>query len=465
MTNINSRYAYSRYIDLYKLAFFITQRDYKSYIINIGPPNKKLLQEYSRPFNIINISHEPLDDGQEGAHIENIYTDYVKFPTIHQDILKRSVVIATGLFSEGNKNSTYLKYLRHLAKTVDYMIVAEQEEIAIEGFRPSHQIDYKKLVSITKKYLYTGGCFGWTKSDSITKDSFVALCGNAVRSPKNLSLPKKTLLVIMTAYNEVDIIEQSIRHAVDQGADIHVVDNWSDDGTYETIQKLKNKFGAKITCERFPEKKPTTHVYKWADLLARVGVIAEKSGYDWIMHNDADELRIAPWKEVSFVDAVSYVDSLGYTAIDLTVADFRPTTEGFSVNTDPENFFTHFELLDKGGYFTQIKCWKNVGKVDLVRTGGHHAEFENQRIYPIKFFTKHYPIRSSAQGNKKIFAERKENFDPQEKKRGWHIQYDQYDAEQSFVWSPDELYAFKDGEFWEKLFIERISGIGIRAED
>ena len=63
------------------------------------------------------------------------------------------------------------------------------------------------------------------------------------------------------------------------------------------------------------------------------------------------------------------------------------------------------------------------------------------------------------------FIERKENFDPQEKKRGWHIQYDQYDAEQSFVWSPDELYAFKDGEFWEKLFIERISGIGIRAED
>jgi hypothetical protein len=161
------------------------------------------------------------------------------------------------------------------------------------------------------------------------------------------------------------------------------------------------------------------------------------------------------------VDAIGFIDRLGYNALDLTVADFRPVKDGFRQTSDIAEYLKYFELSDKGGYFTQIKCWKNTTPVDLVRTGGHHAEFEGQKIYPIKFFTKHFPIRSTNQGNKKIFQDRKKVFDRKERQKGWHIQYDEYEKEREFIWNPLDLYKMSGTELPADLVIERLSGVGI----
>ena len=43
---------------------------------------------------------------------------------------------------------------------------------------------------------------------------------------------------MLTAYNEADILESTIEALRRDGADVHVIDNWSTDGTYEIALRL-----------------------------------------------------------------------------------------------------------------------------------------------------------------------------------------------------------------------------------
>ncbi len=74
---------------------------------------------------------------------------------------------------------------------------------------------------------------------------------------------------------------------------------------------------------RFPKDGPTgTHDLH--DRLLHVEALAERSGADWILVNDADEIREAPWPRLDLRTALYQVDRAGFNAIDYTVLDFRP---------------------------------------------------------------------------------------------------------------------------------------------
>ncbi len=88
--------------------------------------------------------------------------------------------------------------------------------------------------------------------------------------------------------NEVDVIEQSIRHLLQQGvSNILVADNGSSDGTYELLQELSSTLP--LQCARddlmaFYQGSKTTNLARWA--------IAE--GAEWIVPFDADEFWFGP---------------------------------------------------------------------------------------------------------------------------------------------------------------------------
>ena len=58
--------------------------------------------------------------------------------------------------------------------------------------------------------------------------------------------------------------------------------------------------------------------------------------------------------------------------------------------------------------------------------GGHVAIIDRPKLFPIRFILKHYSVRSIEQGTKKILSERIARYSQEEKKHGWHIQYDQH---------------------------------------
>lgn len=180
------------------------------------------------------------------------------------------------------------------------------------------------------------------------------------------------------------------------------------------------------------------------------------------MHHDSDEIRAAPWPRVSFRAALYVAERAGFNAIDFTVCDFRPVDDRFMEDADPEVALPFFEFGRQSGHFVQCKAWRQpAGSVNLRASGGHEARFEGRRIFPYKFLLKHYPLRNPGQARRKIFTERQGRFSPREREAGWHIQYDQWQPDDRFLWDRGALITFDEGETHRNFLVEMISGVGI----
>ena len=68
-------------------------------------------------------------------------------------------------------------------------------------------------------------------------------------------------LAIIATYNDVDIVPQVVAKLLDDGNDVHILDNWSSDGTVEALQDLsaRRPGQASLSIERFPENGPTRY--------------------------------------------------------------------------------------------------------------------------------------------------------------------------------------------------------------
>jgi hypothetical protein len=220
-----------------------------------------------------------------------------------------------------------------------------------------------------------------------------------------------------------------------QGISVYVIDDASTDGTADELAPLMGH--GVIGVERFDGGDG----FSWERLLTRKEALARDLDGDWFLHTDADELRESPWANRNLAEAVAAVDGLGYDAIDFKVFNFPPTSNGFHKGTDLRSFFRYWEPA-KSFDQVQIKCWKKSAEIDLASTGGHHARFPWQRVFPVRFILRHYPIRSQEHGERKVFRERKVRFLDDERRRGWHVQYDGLEEGHSFLRDPKTLRVF-----------------------
>lgn len=248
------------------------------------------------------------------------------------------------------------------------------------------------------------------------------------------------IVVLMPAYNEEDIIVPCLQYLIEQGLEVYLIDNWSTDSTVELASKFLGK--GLLAIEKFPQRGPSIH-YVWEDILSRIEQLTEEIEADWFVFQDVDEIRASPWPGLSLRDAILKVDSEGFNCIDHTVLTFYPIDNDFSAGADFEAYFRHFEFSDKPGQFIEIKAWKNLGRrISLSKSAGHEVRFDGRRTYPFRFLLKHYPVRSQAHGEKKIFKERKPRWLPQERDKGWHTHYDHIYKGHSFLRRPEELELF-----------------------
>jgi hypothetical protein len=203
-----------------------------------------------------------------------------------------------------------------------------------------------------------------------------------------------------------------------------------------------------VHIERFPEDagfpERNRQEMVWRDILRRVQEVAHQVPADWYMFTNADEFREAPWPRTTLADAFRETDDLGYNAVKFQLFDFRPTDDRFVPGADPRR---QLRLYEPGGRhdILQIKAWKRPagGPFDLVEHGGHDVVFPGKRVFPVPFILRHYPIRSSEHGRRKVLGERLPRFAAEERQEGWHVQYDRYADGGEFLHDPAELHEWK----------------------
>lgn len=97
------------------------------------------------------------------------------------------------------------------------------------------------------------------------------------------------IAAVSTVRNEVDIIESSIKHLLNEGVELVLVaDGRSTDGTRDLLQDLKETMGGRVN---WYDDGGEWRQQTWVDKLA---LIASDEGADWILPVDADEYWRCP---------------------------------------------------------------------------------------------------------------------------------------------------------------------------
>jgi hypothetical protein len=249
-----------------------------------------------------------------------------------------------------------------------------------------------------------------------------------------------SIVAIIAAFNEADIIGAVVSDLVAQGIGVYVLDDGSTDGTLAAVEPFAGR--GLIGVEQLSSSAGDFGAFHWERILRRKIEIAATLGADWFIHHDADELRESPWRDVSLKEGVRRVDALGYNAIDFASFDFRPIDDRFRAGEDPRIAFPYYAPAAPYDR-VQVRCWKKTAApVDLVSSGGHDAVFDGRRVFPLRFILRHYPIRSQAHGERKVFGERQRRYLPAERARGWHVQYDVARPGDRFLSEPATLIRY-----------------------
>lgn len=96
-------------------------------------------------------------------------------------------------------------------------------------------------------------------------------------------------MAILAAYNEERFIAGCLEQLIGQGVKVYQMDNCSTDRTVEIAQSYFGR--GLVDIETLPRAEG---VYNWRSILERKEQLATVLEADWLMHVDADEIRLPP---------------------------------------------------------------------------------------------------------------------------------------------------------------------------
>lgn len=246
------------------------------------------------------------------------------------------------------------------------------------------------------------------------------------------------IVALLTVRNEELYLTRCLQHLKEQGVETCIIDNDSEDSTLE-IAKTFIRNGV-FRIERIP--------FEGYFDLQKILLFEEKLSYeidaDWFMHYDADEIREAPL-HYTLRNGISYVDSMGYNAINFNEFVFLPTSDNETYEREDYvkkmNYYYFFEPWP----LREIKAWKKNPTIDLHTSGGHSVDFEKRIVYPYPFIMRHYIVLSREHAIRK-YTER--IFNPKEVAMGWHRNRVNFNPEK-LRFPQREKLKFLQAPFWD----------------
>jgi glycosyltransferase involved in cell wall biosynthesis len=242
------------------------------------------------------------------------------------------------------------------------------------------------------------------------------------------------VVALLAVHDEERFVGGCIGHLAAHGVETYLIDDGSTDRTVEIADEFRGRGLAGI--ETFPRGDG----YAWRRLLARKQELAATLDADWLLHVDADEVRLPPRSGVNLAEALAEVDRQGYDAVNFLEHTFVPTRE------HPDHDHPRYEQTMRAYYPflpshpNRLNAWKRQEHpVDLVSSGGHVVSFPGLRMYPQDFPMRHYLFLSVEHALRK-YVQRA--WDPAELEAGLHRRRAALRAEDVALQSEGELRAY-----------------------
>lgn len=244
------------------------------------------------------------------------------------------------------------------------------------------------------------------------------------------------ILACGVVYNEIDILPYLLDHFKSQGIEVFIFDNFSNDGTWEYLQKNN------IPRERiFSDGK-----FSLVQFIKKMTLKWHEIQPDWCIYSDADEFPLT-FQFSSLQELISDRDRRGFNVIKQTRVNFRPTgTEDFSKG-DPRKIFRYY-FIDWPDEKWNVQCeriFKYSEEIDIVSGAGHVVGLFDKKVSletlnnPIF----HYTMRQHAK-EKILRTFFRYSIDEETIKLGWNAHYAKFIEKNKWLWDKKELHDIED---------------------
>jgi glycosyltransferase involved in cell wall biosynthesis len=216
-------------------------------------------------------------------------------------------------------------------------------------------------------------------------------------------------VAILCVRNEEACVGRTIRHLIDQGLLVAVIDNGSSDATSTIV----SSFSSRDVIHR--GKLEFEGTYDLLRILEAKAAVARQIGADWIIHHDADEIMHSPVPGETLAEAALRVERSGANAINFHEFVFVPTAadQDFTGRDYVREMLHYYFFQPSYPRLTRM----HRSSLSNLADAGHLVRGPGLKMHPQDFVMRHYIALSLAALKRKY---RHRPFRAENLAKGWH---------------------------------------------
>lgn len=200
---------------------------------------------------------------------------------------------------------------------------------------------------------------------------------------------------MLQVYNEQRFVAGCIEHLHEQGVGVYLIDNESTDDTLAIAERYVGR--GVVGIETLPRGEDG---FALRAQCARQEELAQTLDADWLIHHDADEIRVSPKRGQTLAEAIAEADAAGFNAVNFLEFTFVPTRE--SPDHDHPDFqrtmLWYYPFLPTFPH--RLNAWRRQDA--RVALGTHRVEFPGLKMSPQSLYMRHYLYLSAAHAAEKF---------------------------------------------------------------